>query len=516
MRVRPLSVVSVVLLGAAVSLGLGACSTASVDDSSSAALASPDGVSLAQVQAAIKAAGANWSAGDNSVSQQPASARKVMLGIPLSALSAERVSIVQEARAASPTPPALDWRANNGKNFVSPILDQGRCGSCVAFATVATFESQLNIAANDPSSPWELSPQYLFSCGGGACSFGWMPSSAARYVVSKGVPDQACMPYTAGAHGDDARCSAACSDASSRVMKAKSVLTPTGGASSVDAVKQALMNGPLLASMTVYEDLMYYTGGVYKHVTGDVAGGHAVSIVGYSDADQAWIVRNSWGTGWGENGFFRIAWGDPSGVGEETYGFNVPAPGPYVAVSDMRDNTVLTGQVPLSFDSQSLGSMQITWTLSNGSTPVQQGVAGAGSSMLDTSTVPDGIYTLQAHASSGVDHVDGPRHIVYVLNGTETGTIKFASLASGQQLTGVAEFDVNVTAAPVPLTHVEWTIVDSSGNTIVTRSTQNTGKVMQLGWNTTRWPNGNYTINVTGGAGNQAATGTSVNVSIHN
>jgi hypothetical protein len=299
-------------------------------------------------------------------------------------------------------------------------------------------------------------------------------------------------------------------------VKAKSVITPTGGASSTAAVKQALQNGPLIASMTVYEDFMYYTGGVYKHVTGDVAGGHAVSIVGWSDADQAWIVRNSWGTGWGEAGYFRIAWGDDSGVGEETYGLSVPAPGPYVSLNGIRDNQVLSGQQTLSFDTQSLGAMNVTWTLSNGSTPVMQGIATAGGSMLDTTQVADGVYTLQAHATGGATTVNGPPHTVYVLNGTETGTIKFASLANGATLSGVAEFDVNITAAPVPLTHVEWTIVNSAGQTVVTRSSENTGKVMQLGMNTPHYPNGNYTINVTGGAGTQAAVGTSVNVTVRN
>jgi hypothetical protein len=468
------------------------------------------------VQRAIKASGASWTAGDNTVSALPHDVRKVMLGVPLSALSAERVKVVEDTQMLVRDATALDWRNKDGKNYVSPILDQGRCGSCVAFSTVATFETQLNIAANDTSSPWQLSPEYLFECGGGACSFGWMPSSAARYVVSKGVPDQACMPYTSGAHGDDARCSAACSDAASRLIKARSVLTPTGGASSVAAVKQALQNGPLIASMTVYEDLMYYTGGVYKHVTGGVAGGHAVSIVGWSDADQAWIVRNSWGTGWGEAGYFRIAWGDPSGVGEETYGFNVPAPGPYVAIADLRDNTVLSGQRALTFDMQSLGSMQVHWTLSNKSGQVAQGIASAGGSTLDTTAVPDGVYTLQAHAAGGVDHVDGPPHVVYVLNGTESGTLKFTTLQNGQTLSGVATFDLAVTAAPVPATHVEWTIVNSAGQTVVTRSSENTGPVMQLGWNTPHYPNGTYTINVTGGAGSQSLTGTSATVKIQN
>jgi cathepsin B len=59
---------------------------------------------------------------------------------------------------------------------------------------------------------------------------------------------------------------------------------------------------------TVYEDFMNYKSGVYKHQTGSQLGGHAVKIVGWGDG--YWIVANSWGTSWGEKGFFNIAFGN--------------------------------------------------------------------------------------------------------------------------------------------------------------------------------------------------------------
>jgi hypothetical protein len=58
--------------------------------------------------------------------------------------------------------------------------------------------------------------------------------------------------------------------------------------------------------MNVYDDFMYYSGGVYSHVSGKLDGGHAIEIVGYDDTNQCFIVKNSWGTGWGESGFFQI------------------------------------------------------------------------------------------------------------------------------------------------------------------------------------------------------------------
>jgi hypothetical protein len=521
MRVRTFSFVSIAILGAVV--GLSACtSSAPASGIAQDELVSPDSsgeLTLAEVNRAIAAQNAKWSAGANPVSSLTRDVRAMKLGVPLSEVSIDQIRVLEESEL-TPTrenlPAVHDWRNHDGKNFVSPTLDQGRCGSCVAFAAVATFETQLNIAAQDPSSPWQLSPQYLFACGGGGCGFGWMPAAAARFLVNKGVPDNACMPYTSGAHGDNARCAAACSDAPARSIKARGFGTPSAGGMSVAAVKRALQNGPLIASMTVYDDLMFYTGGVYKHVTGAVAGGHAVSIVGYSDDDQAWIVRNSWGTSWGEQGYFRIAWDDASGVGSRTWSFDVPAPGPYVALDGIRDGALLAGQHALVFDTQSVGTAPLSWTLSN-TAQVAQGISPNGASAtFDTTSVADGVYTLQPHAGTGATRVSGPPHIVYILNGVETGSLRFTTLTAGQTLSGTTKFDVAVAAKPVPATHVEWTITNAAGEVIVNRSTLNTGALMQLGWNTTRWPNGSYTIAVTGGVGTQTLQGASVVVNVQN
>jgi hypothetical protein len=68
--------------------------------------------------------------------------------------------------------------------------------------------------------------------------------------------------------------------------------------------------GPLSSCFNVYNDFFAYAGGVYHHVTGGPVGGHCISVVGYDEAAQCWICKNSWGTGWGEGGFFRISYND--------------------------------------------------------------------------------------------------------------------------------------------------------------------------------------------------------------
>jgi C1A family cysteine protease len=95
-------------------------------------------------------------------------------------------------------------------------------------------------------------------------------------------------------------------------------------------------NGPVIGCMAVYRDLFSYTGGIYKHTTGSLAGYHAVCVVGYSDEDQAWICKNSWGTSWGELGWFKLAYGQCGidsrfamyGIGEATPPTPEPAPPP--------------------------------------------------------------------------------------------------------------------------------------------------------------------------------------------
>ncbi len=67
--------------------------------------------------------------------------------------------------------------------------------------------------------------------------------------------------------------------------------------------------GSLATCLTVYDDFYAYRTGVYRHVTGNLAGGHCVCCVGYDDAQGCWICKNSWSTGWGDAGFFRIAYG---------------------------------------------------------------------------------------------------------------------------------------------------------------------------------------------------------------
>ena len=78
--------------------------------------------------------------------------------------------------------------------------------------------------------------------------------------------------------------------------------------------------GPLAAILEVYDDFFGYSTGIYHHVSGALAGLHCVTIIGYNEAQQYWICKNSWGPGWGESGFNNGARQGMSGYPRERCG----------------------------------------------------------------------------------------------------------------------------------------------------------------------------------------------------
>ena len=74
-------------------------------------------------------------------------------------------------------------------------------------------------------------------------------------------------------------------------------------------MKEIYENGSVEGTFTVYEDFGDYESGVYQHVTGSYLGGHAIKMIGWGVTEEGvkyWLIANSWGNTWGENGYFRI------------------------------------------------------------------------------------------------------------------------------------------------------------------------------------------------------------------
>ncbi|MCM2266317.1 MAG: C1 family peptidase [Elusimicrobiales bacterium] len=252
------------------------------------------------VQKAVKAAGAGWEAGETSVSGFSREEWKGLMGFdggPSDAEPAPELSILE-------LPAALDWR-DNGGNYVTAPRDQKKCGSCWAFAMTGALESYALRTQNKPGQDLDLSEQVMLSCSGaGSCKGGLLN---AGYLKKAGLPLEPVYPYTAL----DGSCSAAAPGWQGSAYK---IVNYGKVSQKLATIKAALAAyGPLPTAMMVYEDFMQYKSGVYSYVTGKRLGGHAVLLVGYNDPGQYFIVKNSWNTGWGEQGFFRIAYSELDG-----------------------------------------------------------------------------------------------------------------------------------------------------------------------------------------------------------
>lgn len=281
-------------------------------------MATPD-PTLAAIQEAIAAQGALWTAGRTSLSDLSLEQLRRRTGYvpgPGDPSLEDREALSHARTAAEMTAPsavaaaAWDWREVNGKNFISTPKDQGACGSCVAFGVAGAVEARAQLefrcAADGPVRA-NLSEAQLFYCFAEErehrnCQNGWWNKGALQYLTSDGITDAQFFPYVPGDQG----CALQPGWEAAVTQIESSRLT-----TQVAEMKEWISRfGPVVTAMVVYADFRVYQGGVYRHVWGDRVGGHSVTVIGYSDPLAAWVCKNSWGTGWGEGGFFYIAYGE--------------------------------------------------------------------------------------------------------------------------------------------------------------------------------------------------------------
>ena len=194
---------------------------------------------------------------------------------------------------------SIDWRE---KGAVTPIKNQGQCGSCWAFSTVGSIEGANFLASGELVS---LSEQELVSCddnGDQGCNGGLMDNAFGWVIKNGGLDTEGDYPYVAGG-GVAAQCNA---------KKSKKAAVTIDDFSDVpvnseDGLRQALSQQPVSVGVDALL-WQFYGGGIFHGVFGycGTSLDHGVLLVAMDMDDQTYTIKNSWGPTWGEEGYIRL------------------------------------------------------------------------------------------------------------------------------------------------------------------------------------------------------------------
>ena len=202
--------------------------------------------------------------------------------------------------SASNSPVSIDWRK---KNAVTSVKDQGQCGSCWSFSSTGASEGAWAISTG---SLIDLSEEQLVECATGiqygsyGCNGGQM-EGAFKYLIQNGQCDLSSYPYTSG----DGKSSSCKSCTKKAHFSSCSDVKPNDQISLKGAVSQQPVAVAIEADTRYFQS---YSGGIIDSPSCGTTLDHGVLIVGYGEENgkKYWILKNSWSTSWGEQGYFRI------------------------------------------------------------------------------------------------------------------------------------------------------------------------------------------------------------------
>lgn len=267
---------------------------------------------IAEIQKRIDQKGLHWTAGRSWTSELSIEEAKKLLGFNPPEGYDEWFE-EQPKLTATPGmvfPPVFDWRDSN---VVTAVKSQGGCGSCWDFAATGAFEAAVK---KHDGIEYDLSEQQVLSCNlyEAGCGGGWA-EPVYELFQRYGAVSESCMPYAANHN-------VPCTQEECEVVaKLKDWVYVDDD---VNAIKTALLAGPVYSAFSVYADFYYgYYDGCYEYDgVSEYLGGHAIVVVGWADTscggEGAWICKNSWGEGWaGLDGYFYIKWGS-AGIGRST------------------------------------------------------------------------------------------------------------------------------------------------------------------------------------------------------
>ncbi|MCX6666597.1 MAG: FG-GAP-like repeat-containing protein, partial [Euryarchaeota archaeon] len=280
------------------------------DDFSSRSAQSPE-----ELNAELTKQGALWRASENKFTKMSDEEIQGSLGLifdPNDTKKQQDESRTFQEKTES-LPDFFDWRSQHSQNYITPIRDQGGCGSCWAFAIVAAVEAAANTFYNDPDLDPDLSEQDLVSCyHGDGCRGATKDQTEyalSTYLQTTGIANETCFSYIA----DNGDCNDKCPTWEEEKWLITSYVNVNLTQNAITAIKSAIMSyGPVITGMAVYNDFYTYHEGIYHRVSETIKGYHAVAIVGFGvyDGMDYWICKNSWGEDWGEDGYFRIFAGE--------------------------------------------------------------------------------------------------------------------------------------------------------------------------------------------------------------
>lgn len=363
---------------------------------------------IAEIQRQIEENGWHWEAGPTSMTSVPPWERQDYLGYvaPSDEDLMKRPTAVLEPLANEDFPSSWDWRA---LGMMTPAKQQGGCGSCWAFGAVGALEGLYRIR-ND-GDQLLFSEQQCISCNeyGDGCGGG---SSHSCYALWSdfGAVTSSCMPYYASDY-------VPCTQDECDVRARLSGMTVVPNIASY--MKTALMIQPITCTLYAYGGFFSYNGGCYAGPPGGQ--NHEVCLCGWDDdacyGNGAWLIKNSWGPGWGETGYGWIQYGTTALTSSGYVLDYAPFPEALVAYAS---HEVLDGGNGALDPNE---TAQVRVTISNVGEGTATGVSGTLTALTPGVTVTDDTASFPNVGTWQSASSFSPHFTVHVEPGTPSGTL---------------------------------------------------------------------------------------------